>query len=365
MFANQRARHLLFSISALAFLSVTVRSSAGQTRSPFLGSVPTGQATGTTIELSLKETFARALKYNLGAIESGQNTRAAHAVRLRSLDALLPNLSARVSGALEQINLRAQGFNLNLPGARIPTLVGPFGVADARAYLSQEIFSWSDIQNLKSASESERASQYSYQSDRDLVVFTAANAYLLVISDMATVDSVGAEVKSAQTLYQNDLDLNKEGLIASIDLLRARVELQTQQQRLIAAENQLAIDKLSLARVIGLPNGQEFQLTDSVPYAALAGMTLEQGLKQAYSTRPDYLSAKAQVHLARDNLFCCHAEHSSFSRNPGTGGQITGRRGTAAAQRGICRPGGPDRRTGAHGLLQPQVLIRTRKGGRE
>jgi len=299
MIGNQRARHLLFSISALlAFLFVTFRSSAGQTRSPFLGSVPTGQATGTTIELSLKETFARALKYNLGAIESGQNTRAAHAARLRSLNALLPNLSARISGALEQINLRAQGFNLNFPGVRIPTLVGPFGVADARAYLSQEIFSWSDIQNLKSASESERASEYSYKSDRDLVVFTAANAYLLVISDMATVDSVGAQVKSAQTLYQNDLDLNKEGLIASIDLLRARVELQTQQQRLIAARNQLAIDKLSLARVIGLPNGQEFQLTDSVPYAALAGITLEQGLNQAHSTRPDFLSAKAQVQSA-------------------------------------------------------------------
>src|SRR5947208_13420264 len=88
MIGNQRARHLLFSISALlAFLFVTFRSSAGQTRSPFLGSVPTGQATGTTIELSLKETFARALKYNLGAIESGQNTRAAHAARLRSLNA--------------------------------------------------------------------------------------------------------------------------------------------------------------------------------------------------------------------------------------------------------------------------------------
>ena len=76
------------------------------------------------------------------------------------------------------------------------------------------------------------------------------------------------------------------------------MEFQNQQQRLIAAENQLAIDKLTLARVIGLPNGQEFQLTDSVPYAPLAEMTLEQALQQAYATRPDYLSAKAQVRPA-------------------------------------------------------------------
>jgi len=87
-------------------------------------------------------------------------------------------------------------------------------------------------------------------------------------------------------------------LIASIDLLRARVEFQTQQQRQIAAENQVAIDKLTLARVIGLPSGQEFHLSDSVPYAALDGMTQEQALQRAYSTRPDFLSAQAQVRAA-------------------------------------------------------------------
>jgi outer membrane protein TolC len=310
MFGNQVARLLVFSLSVLvAFLLASQSSNAGQTRNPFLGSVPTGQATGTTVELSLKEAFERALKYNLGVIESSQNTRAAHAVRLRSLNALLPNLAVRVSGALEQINLRAQGFNLNLPGVRIPTIVGPFGVADAGAYLSQEVFNWSDIKNWKSASESERASQYSYQSDRNLVVSTTGNAYLLVISDLATVDSVRAQVKTAQTLYQNDVDLDKEGLVANVDVLRARVELQTQQQRLIAAENQLAIDKLTLARVIGLPNGQEFLLTDSVPYAALAGITLERGLMQAYSTRPDYLSAKAQVQAAETARQAAAAEN--------------------------------------------------------
>jgi outer membrane protein TolC len=299
MSGHQQTRHLVFSLSILVvFHFGSPKPIEAQAQNLFFGSVPTGQATGTNLELSLKEAFDRALKYNLGVVESGQNTRAAHAVRLRSLNALLPNLSAHVSATLEQINLRALGFNLTFPGVSIPTLVGPFGVADARLYLSQEIFNWSDIKNWKSASESERASLYSYKSDRDLVAFTAANAYLLVISDGATVDSVRAQVKTAQTLLQNDVDLNKEGVIASIDALRARVELQTQEQRLIAAENQLAIDKLTLARVIGLPNGQEFQLTDSVPYASLAGITLEQALQQAYSTRPDYLSANAQVRAA-------------------------------------------------------------------
>lgn len=296
---NHQTRHLAVPLSVLlTMLLASPQLGRAQPQSPFLGSVPTGQATGTVLDLSLKEAFERALKYNLGVIESGENIRAAHAVRLRNLNALLPDLSARVSGAVEQINLKSLGFNLHFPGVSIPTIVGPFGVADARAYLSQELFNWSDIKNWKSASESERASQYSYKSDRDLVVLTTGDAYLLVISDIATVDSIKAQVKTAQTLYQNSVDQNKEGVIASIDLLRARVELQTQQQRFIAAENQLAIDKLTLARVIGLPTGQEFRLADLVPYAPLEGMALDQALAQARSTRPDYLSAKSQVRAA-------------------------------------------------------------------
>jgi len=297
---SQLVPRLAFCFSAfLLMLHGAARGTRAQAQNPFLGSVPAGQATGSTLELSLRDAFARALKYNLGVIESNESTRVAHAVRLRNLNALLPTLVARISGSTEQLNLRALGLTISIPGIRIPSIVGPFGVADARAYFSQELFNWSDIKNLKSASESEKAAQSSYKSDRDLVVLTTGNAYLLVISDMATVDTVRAQVNTAQTFYQDSVDRHKQGVIASIDLLRAEVELQTQQQRLIAAQNQLAIDKLTLARVIGLPNGQEFRLTDSIPYAPLENITLEQALEQARLTRPDYASAQAQVRAAK------------------------------------------------------------------
>jgi outer membrane protein TolC len=279
------------------------------TQSPFLGSVPTGQATSTPIPLSLKDAFDRALKYNLGVIESDQSTRAARAARLRSLNALVPDLNARVTSTIQQINLRAFGFFLNIPGVHINPIVGPFGIADARAYLSQEVFNWSDIKNLKSATESQKAAQDAYRNDRDLVVLTTGDAYLLVVSDAATVDSTQAQVATARTLYQKTSDQHKAGVVAAIDELRSQVELQTQQQRLIAAQNQLAIDKLTLARVIGLPNGQEFQATDSLPYSPLADITMDEALQQAYTMRADYLGAKRQVQAAQLALQAAGAEN--------------------------------------------------------
>lgn len=269
---------------------------ASQSQSPFLGSVPTGKATGTVIPLSLKDAIDRGLKYNLGLVESDQGTRASRAARLRALNNLLPSVTAHLQSSVQQVNLKALGINIPFPG--FPTIVGPFGTGDARAYLSQSVFDWSDIKNWKSASENQKASEYSYRSSRDLVVLAVGNAYLQVISDSALVDSVRAQVKTAQALYQKAVEQRKAGVIARIDELRSQVELQTQQQRLIAQENQLAIDKLNLARAIGLPTGQEFALSDSVRYAPLTGIGLEEALGRAYDSRADYKSTQSQVRAA-------------------------------------------------------------------
>ena len=322
MCANPFARPFFFPCILFVLVVGFPSPSGAQAQSPFLGSVPTGQASATPLKLSLQEAFERALKYNLGAIESDQETRAAHAARLRGLNALLPNLTARFNYSQEQVDLRAEGLNISIPGAHIPTVVGPFAVEDARGYVSQEIFNWSDIQHFRSTSESERASQYTYRSDRDLVVLTTGNAYLVVISDVATVDSTRAQVRTAGTLYRQDVDRGKQGVIASIDVLRSQVELETQQQRLIAAENQLAIDKLTLARVIGLPNGQEFQLSDSVPYLPLEEMALDEALAEARSNRPDYLSAKSQVQAAELAKAAAAAENYPYASTDTNYGDI-------------------------------------------
>jgi outer membrane protein TolC len=273
-------------------------STSAQTSGTFAGSVRGGQATSETQPLSLRDALERALKFNLGLIESGQDARAARAARLRRLSALLPDLSARVSVVRQQINLRAEGLNMTIPGISIPTIAGPFTVTDARGYLSQEVFNWSKVQSLRSAAESLKAAQFSYENARELVVVTTGNAYLLAISDAAAVESIQAQVETAEALHQRAADQNRAGVVASIDALRGRVELQTQQQRLIAAENQLAIDKLALARIIGLPSGQQFALTDSIPYAPVATLSLGDALAEARATRPDYRSAQSQVRAA-------------------------------------------------------------------
>jgi len=130
------------------------------------------------------------------------------------------------------------------------------------------------------------------------VVLVVGGTYLQAVASASRVTAAQAQVETAKTLYQRALDLKNTGIIAGIDVLRANVEFQTQQQRLIATQNQFEKDKLQLARVIGLPTGQQFRLADDIPYSPVPDTTLEQSLARAYQNRSDYLGAQASVRSA-------------------------------------------------------------------
>jgi outer membrane protein TolC len=266
-------------------------------QNPFLGGVVAGQATPGVVPLSLADAIARGLKQNLGAVIGEQATRTASANRLMALNGLLPNAYGRVGEARQVVNLAAYGFPLP-PGTN--PLVGPLDVVDARVYVSQTIFNWSAIQSARAGGEAVKAATYSYRDARDGVVFTVASLYLAAVTGASQIEAVQAQVKTAQALYDRATDLKTSGMVPAIDVLRAQVQLQAQQQRLIFHRNEFAKRKLALARAIGLPLDQQFDLSDKVPYAALAPASLDESLKQACASRADLQAAQALVRAAED-----------------------------------------------------------------
>lgn len=273
-------------------------SNALSAQNPYLGGVPTGTPTGTVVPLTLRDAIERGLKYNLGLVESGVREREARAERLKDLNDLLPNVNASISQTAEQVNLKALGFNFKIPGAALPVVVGPFGIQDARASVSQTLFDWHSIQKVRSSGESVKSSQDSYRGSREIVVLAVVNAYLQVIADQANIEAQQAQINTSEALYKRAHDQRAAGVAARIDELRAQVELQTQQQRLIAARDQKSKDLLSLARVIGLPPGQEFAVSTNVPYRPAEDVTLEKALEGSRANRPDYASAQHDVRAA-------------------------------------------------------------------
>lgn len=287
------------------------------TQNPFLGSAPEGNATSEVLQIDFKEAIDRGLRNNLGLLLASDQAESARGQRWKELSALLPNLSANVIENAQTESLAALGFNklfplLAAPGtsrANLPRTVPAFNFFDARASLGQSLFNFKDIEKERSASQDVKAAQFSYKDAREAVALAVGNAYLQAIANAARVETAEAQVKNAQALYDKAADQQKAGLSPAIDTLRSRVELQTRQEQLIVSRNDLAKQKLTVARIIGLPPGQEFVLTEKAPYQTLAALPLDVYLQHAYASRADYQAAQAKVRSAELSRRSASAGH--------------------------------------------------------
>jgi len=236
------------------------------------------------------------LRYNLGLLLSTQANEQARAARLQSLSKLLPDVNAHLAESAQQINLLALGVPVSFLRGISP-IIGPFGLFDARATLVEEI-SLHALHNLRAAEQDLQAAQFNVRDARDLVVLFVGGGYIQALAARTRIDAIEAQLLTAESLYNQAVDMKKAGTIAAIDVLRAQVEFQIQQQAAVAARNDFEKAKLQLARAIGLPQGQQFRLTTSLPYQPIPPLTLEQALDRAYQSRADYQSARAEQRAA-------------------------------------------------------------------
>jgi outer membrane protein TolC len=283
---------------------------AGQQSSQFQGSVPTGTVSPTPLALKLDDAIQRGLRTNLGLLERETATQTARAERIRALSALLPQVTGNLGQSVQQLNLQTLGLDLSSLGAfaGISPIVGPFTYITAQANVSAPIFDWNARKNLSSARANEQASRFSHRDARDLVVQAVTNAYLQIIADASRVESIQAQVNTAEALYKRAADQNKAGVSPAIDVLRAQVELKTQQQRLLVQQNQYEKDKLTLGRVIGLPAAQSFTIADSIPFTPLNGFSEDRALRTAMLQRQDYQAASRLLVAAEESLRAAQAE---------------------------------------------------------
>jgi len=290
--------------------SVNTLNTSVQVQGPYAGSVA-GTVKPFSGKLSLRDAVARGVEYNLGTEGLTQAMRQARGQARVARSSLMPNVNGYLRENVQQVNLAAQGlrFNFHFPGISIPTIVGPFNYYDLRATLTQTVADLTALNNYRSAQELVKANAAALRDARDLVVLAAGGAYLQVMAAEARVRSAQAQIDTAQALFKQTQDRRAVGLNPQIDVNRSQVQLQTQQQRLMSLQNDVAKQKINLARLVGLPVNDNYEITDDIPYSPAPDLTLEQALKQAYENRADLQSAAAQVRAAERTRNATRWEH--------------------------------------------------------
>ena len=262
---------------------------------PYLGGIPGAKLSAATVTLSLDDAVALGLKQNLGGVLATDAITDARGQHWQALAELLPNIVTDTGFGIHQVNVKA-AFGLSIPGE--PRIIGPFGYFDSRAYLTQSVFDWASIERMRSSQAQVKSAEFSSRDAREIIVLVIVSNYLLGIADQSEVEAATSQRDTAKVLFQQTSDQKTAGLASAVDVLRSQVQLQSREQKLIVARNNLAKQKLILARAIGLPPGQTFEMTTRVPYRELTSSDLNEAIQNAYRTRADLQSQMDQVRAA-------------------------------------------------------------------
>jgi outer membrane protein TolC len=296
-----------FFAAAVAVFAILIGGTTAKAQNTAItGSVPSGLASDQVLELTLRDAIKMALRYNLGAIESGQNAQITRGHRLLALSNLLPQVSVGASENVQQVNLATFGLNGLKTG--IPTVVGPFSYSSVDASINQTLFSYESIQRFRAARTAEQAAQLSYQDILDVVTLTVGNAYLQIIEADSRIKAQEAQVQNARALYDRAVDQVQAGTAPRIEATRTEVQLHTEEYNLSIARNNFQVAKLALGRAIGLPLGQQFELADALPYSDISPLSVDEALQIAYKSRSDFRLALASQKAAAQTLSATKGE---------------------------------------------------------
>lgn len=278
-----------------ATTSVNTLNPVVQVQGPFTGSANSAAAMPFSGHLSFGEALQRGLVYNLGAVGLAQAVRQARGLSEVTRSALLPNLNGSLSENYLTENLKALGFHFSFPGFSLPTIVGPFNYFDARVRLTQTVLDLTATNNYRASNEVLRSNEMSARDARDLVVLAVGGTYLQVIAAKARVESARAQLATSNAVYQQAVQERAVGLIAQVDVDRSQVQALSDQQRLLSLQNDLAKQKIDLARLTGLPPTDQYDISDDVPLPATPAIEFDAALKQAFEQRADLKAAQSQV----------------------------------------------------------------------
>jgi outer membrane protein TolC len=248
----------------------------------------------TPLRLTMRDAIDRALRFNLSVRVAGTRVEEAAGARERRLAALLPHVSAGALASLQNRNLKAFGFSFSLPGVQIPTVVGPFSNYDFRVFADQTLIDRQATHLLRSSEQQQQAARLDDQDARDLVVRQAAGLYLDAQSTQAEVQAAESRLATSQALFKLAQDQHATGLATGIDVLRANVQLQRDQQSLLVARDASETAILVLERFIGTNPGTPVELADRLEFRRVEIPEVGHALHGALQERSDYRSLLAQ-----------------------------------------------------------------------
>lgn len=242
------------------------------------------------LRLSLREAMEAAIDQNPTVQLFKERITQAQDVANTQLGELLPNISGTVGGA------RRRFFTSQFGGS--PTVAGPRDFYEARAFLTQNVFSLSLIQRWRASKAGvDVAGLDAEVTKRDTMANTGL-IYLEALRAKAAVDARNADVALNKELLRLATERKSAGMATSLDVTRAKVQLENVRQQLLVAENDRDRAKLNLIRTMGLSFEVRLTLTDEMKLVEVSEQSIGDALQIAKENRTELKAQKNRERLA-------------------------------------------------------------------
>jgi outer membrane protein len=246
--------------------------------------VPVSLTLSDAVKLALKQNPQRVISA-IRAMESERDRQAARA-------ALLPQAGISASQFVSSYNLQTvEQIERATPSGRFQALQGTAG-------FSQSLLDFGMIRRFQIGREGVTGARARENVTREDVTNTVVAQYLLVLRAFATYDAARSRVVLAQRLFDQAVHQQATGLGVRIDAVRANVELQNEQQRLIDAETLTKTTSYVLAELLDLPRDQEIRLTDRLEFFDLPSFDRAALIEQALAKRPEMKAVVSDQRVA-------------------------------------------------------------------
>lgn len=242
------------------------------------------------LRLSLRDAMEAAVDQNPNILLFKERIGQARGAADTQLGELLPNLSGRLSGA------RRRFFTGSFGGT--PIVTDPRDFYEARAFLTQNVFSLSLIQRWRAAKAGVDVASLNAEVTKRDSMATVGLVYLEALRAMAAVSAREADVKLNQELLRLATERKSAGMATSLDVTRSQVQLENVRQQLLVAENDRDRAKLNLIRAIGLSFDVHLILTDEMSMIPVPDQTIDQALAVAREHRTELKLQKNRERLA-------------------------------------------------------------------
>jgi outer membrane protein TolC len=205
---------------------------------------------------------------------------------------LLPQANLDVSDTVQRINLQAF-LGQKITG--FPQHAGPFQIFQAGPSFGMPIFDLTLFRRYQASRDMANAGKADSLSTREQVILLVVSQYIGTLRNVADVQASQSRVDLAKALYDQAADLQKEGVGTGIDTLRANVELQNENQRLITAEANRETSLYGLSRLLNLDPRQKVELADSLSFFETPQPDMEASIGEGLSTRQEWKSLQEQI----------------------------------------------------------------------